>query len=68
MHLLLAAYLLTGCCKEDVGAVEIIWIVLRVAGRVEPSLQPPGAPVGEVTPTRPGSSRYLILCNSLWYH
>ena len=61
MHLLLAAYLLTGCCKEDVGAVEIIWIVLRVAGGVEPPLQSAVAPVGEVTLPRPRCSRYLIL-------
>ena len=61
MHLLLAAYLLTGCCKEDVGAVEMVWIVLRVPGGVEPTLQSAVAPVGEVTLTRPGCARYLVL-------
>ena len=55
------SYLLTGCCKEDVGAVQVVGIVLRVAGGVEPSLQSAAAPVGEVAPPWPRGPRYLVL-------
>merc|ERR1719367_2155583 len=54
--------LLSGCCKEQVGVVEVMWIVLRMSRRVEPSLQSAGAAVGEVAHPWPWSPRNLVFC------
>ena len=52
--------LLSGCCEEQISAVEVIWIVLRMSRRVEPSLQSAGAAVREVAHPWPRSSRNLV--------
>lgn len=52
--------LLTGGCKEQVGAVEVIRVILRMPGRVESPLEAACAAVGEVAQSRPRGSRDLI--------
>ena len=55
-----AGDLLAGGGQEEVGAVEIVGVVLGVARRVEPPLQPARAAVGEVAQSWPRGARNLI--------
>ena len=56
-----AGYLLAGGGQEEVGAVEIVGVVLGVARRVEPPLQPARAAVREVAEAGPRRARDLVL-------
>ena len=56
-----AGYLLAGGGQEEVGAVEIVGVVLGVARRVEPPLQPARATVREVAEAGPRRARDLVL-------
>ena len=53
--------LLTGGCKEQVCAVEVIRVILRMPGRVESPLEAARAAVGEVAQSGPRGSWDLIL-------
>ena len=56
-----AGDLLAGGGQEEVGAVEVVGVVLGVARRVEPPLQPARAAVCEVAEAGPRRARDLVL-------
>ena len=69
--------LLVGCRQEQVGAVQVVGIILRMSRRIEPEMmylladlahcargpavEPAGGAVGEVAGPWPGSARDLVL-------